>query len=63
MLRLLFFVMAYLTDYRSMPELIRGGSTLGLVNAALVGFVCGWMLIRGWQAERSRRSCRSAPAM
>ena len=59
MLRLLFFVMAYLTDYRSLPELMRGGSTLGLVNAAMVGFVCGWMLMRAWRAERSRGSCRS----
>jgi hypothetical protein len=56
MLRVLFFVTAYLTDYRALPELMRGGSTLGLVNAALVGFVCGWVLIRASRAERSRRS-------
>jgi hypothetical protein len=62
MLRVLFFVTAYLTDYRALPELLRGGSTLGLVNAALVGFVCGWMLIRAWRAERSRRTARGQSA-
>lgn len=55
MLRLLFFVMMYLTDYRAAAEALHGGLTMGLVNAAVVSLAGGWLGIRAWRMKRAAR--------
>jgi hypothetical protein len=54
MLRLLFFVMTYLTDYRTAADVLRSGFALGLGNAVVLGLVGGWMAIRAWWMSRYR---------
>lgn len=51
MLRFFFFVMAYLTDYRSVAEALRSGATLGLANAAMLCFIGAWLALRGWRTS------------
>ncbi|HYL65159.1 MAG TPA: hypothetical protein VE077_21300 [Candidatus Methylomirabilis sp.] len=54
MLRVFFFVVAYLTDYRAAAEAMHGGLTLGLVNAAVVCLIAGSLAVRGWMKRVPR---------
>jgi hypothetical protein len=57
MLRLFFFLMTYLADYRVVSELIPKSSTIGLVNATLVCFVSGCAALRArWRSDNGRRA-------
>ena len=53
MLRLFFFVMTYLTDYRGTAEFMRGGFTLGLINAGVASVMIVGSVLRRWRARRS----------
>lgn len=69
MLRVFFFVMTYVTDDHGSVELMRGGCTLGLGNAAVMGFASGAWLLRRWRVKRAWRrrvassSCASTGAV
>ena len=54
MLRVFFFVFSFITDYPLVAEIVRGSSTLGLANAAVLSFVGGCAAIRGWLVKRNR---------
>ena len=55
MLRVLFFVMTYVTDYRGTAEFVQAVFTQGLVNAGVVISIAGaCMAMRGWQMKRGR---------
>lgn len=50
MLHTFFFLLSFLMDYHAISDAIRGGYTLGVTNACLVGIAVVWPGFRGWMA-------------
>jgi hypothetical protein len=55
MLRLFFFVMTYVTDYRAISDGMRASAAFGLMNAAAFFGVGMWIWIRRWLAHSKLR--------
>jgi hypothetical protein len=53
MLHTFFFVLSFITDYHGLAEVVRGESTLGLINVGVLCSVCGCLAIRSRFVKRA----------